>query len=167
MTFFANSGAKFPNLEQPTREAGSRALRGAADLWRLFATIEGRSDGAGEDDERIIKACIENLTRSLDIYKSIISNISTEDARLSPAEMELANIGPSWEGDWYYTLPPWDLRRLYTEIVRRLEMLISQLHAFEVRLNKENLVQQVFSMMRQWETLARLGRVIAVVNRRR
>jgi hypothetical protein len=71
MTFVANSGVKFPNLTQQTREAGSRALEGASDLWRLLAGIEGTTGAPPADATSHRQAAVANLEKSLSIYQSI------------------------------------------------------------------------------------------------
>jgi hypothetical protein len=167
MTFFSNSGVRFPNLEGQTRIAGHRALSGAADLWRLFAVLEGREGPPFEDERHLREQCIENLREAVGIYKHIVDNIPSEHVELSPAEYELAAVGPGFLEYIRQPFPPYlNLRSLYIEVIRRLEILISQLQAFETDREKETLVQPVFTMMRQWESLAAIGRIIAVLNRR-
>ena len=55
---------------------------------------------------------------------------------------------------------------LYNELSQRLEILASAVRAFEPNRQKRDLAAQVFQMMEHWEAAARLGRVIAVLNRR-
>jgi hypothetical protein len=171
MTFFSNSGVKFPNLEQPTRDAGQRALGAASDLWRLFAVIEGREEDKEHNEAEIIRACSEKLMQSAAIYRTILNQIPDEYVSpLTPAEMELAGI---WQY-WQFRLPEHrdyfmyhlNARNLYRDVILRLETLDAQLRTTVVGGNKRDLMRPVFSMMEQWEQLALLGRIIAIVNHR-
>lgn len=168
MTFFANSGVKFPNLEQPTREAGQRALEGAADLWRLFANIEGRIGETKPHEQSMRQVATANLEQALAIYRGIINDIPPQSVTLSPAEIELiGGYDVRFLHEWPHPAWQWDLRELYLELIKRLEILIGQLRSTEITAEKQHLVQPVFSMMKQWETLALLGRIISVVNQKR
>jgi hypothetical protein len=170
MTFFSNSGVRFPNLEQPTRDAGQRALGAASDLWRLFAVIEGREEGKEVNEAEIIRACNENLMQSAAIYRNILNQIPNEMVpTLTYTEMEFAGIMqyPGYPPPYpEYSMGPLNLRSLYTEVISRLEGLAAQLRTIVVGGNKRDLMHPVFDMMEQWGKLSVLGRIIAIVNHR-
>jgi hypothetical protein len=50
MTFFANAGVKWPNLEVQLREAGGIALDGAAGFWLCFLWLK-----AGHPRKAVVK----------------------------------------------------------------------------------------------------------------
>jgi hypothetical protein len=175
MTFFANSGVAWPNVELITRQAGEKALQGGSRLWQFLAGLEGRSpDSRGESDERGDRITNTELLRdAAQGYRAVIDQIDGGlVAELSLAEMELANIGPY--PFYYYGFPypdfdrrgPVSVRDLYNELALRLEVLASHIISFEPQRDKRDLAPQTFLLMRQWEALATLARIIAVLNRR-
>jgi len=180
MTFFANSGVAWPKLEQITQKAGQRSFEAASELWGVLASIEGsqadsKPDG-GYTAERIYRLS-NSLKEVARQYREVAEQTDDRYASsLSLAEFELAAILPSGRYERrLYDLPYYryfdedvSVRDLYRELATRLEILAAQLAALEpTSREKEDLAPQVFQIMLQWEQLAVLGRLIAVMNRRK
>jgi hypothetical protein len=180
MTFFANSGVAWPNSYQTTREAGQRALEAGAYLWHFLGILEGRdpaAPGPVDNEERLIAANMlkEVSMRYYDIADKEIGDMLVPE--LSPAEMELANIPQQRWFDYRGTRYPYEypypgigrpvpVRELYRDLALRLQTLSSHLSSLESRQAKEDLAGQAFLLMGQWEAVAILARIIAVLNRR-
>ncbi|HEU0217781.1 MAG TPA: hypothetical protein VFQ90_14080, partial [Stellaceae bacterium] len=76
MTFFANSGLRFPNLAHPTQEAGTRALEGAGEIWHFLSGIENLTGDAPGELQMHKSNAIGSLEKALSIYKSVIENVT-------------------------------------------------------------------------------------------
>jgi len=173
MVFFANSGTTWPNLEHLTQEAGHDALDGASKLWRALALIEGRELTLTEKDEEREKlaGAASQLRNAARLYRDVESKISNGlTEKLSPAEIDLAALVnvTSHDSPFYdlFLLNYINVQKLYNEIAIRLEILASGIAFFDPGREKNELSPQVFQMMKQWDCLSTLGRVIAVLNRR-
>jgi hypothetical protein len=177
MTFFANSGIAWVQHEEATRKAGGNTLEGGSDLLKIFATLE-RADQVDSQtvDRKVLDKCAENFDQASSTYRTIASQIDGSDRRytgLTSAEIELAALHPY--GYTYRDDEPFSesflssksrTTDLYNELAERLEVLSSAVRAFEPNRKKSDLAAQVFQMMKHLESAARLGRVIAVRNRR-
>ena len=177
MTFFANSGIAWVQHEEATRQAGGDTFEAVSDLWKILATLE-RADQEGSQtvDREMIDKCAENLVKASSAYRTIASQIADTEQwidGLSLMEFELAALYPYG----YYRhdderfsesffAARISIKELYNELSQRLEMLTSAVRAFEPNREKRDLATQVFQMMKHWEAAARLGRAIAVLNRR-
>jgi hypothetical protein len=146
MTFFANSGFKFPDLEQPTREAGRRTLGAASELWRIFSIIEGREEGRIEPEPALIRSCSEALVESASIYRGLLQQIPDEYVpALSRAEFELTAIR-NYPSDIFYDSMPFSrntVRAMYEEVIRRLDILAAELRVVGGGGNKRDLMGPV------------------------
>ena len=172
MTFFANSGIAWPKLEQQTREAGADSLEGGSQLWMLFARLERGAPEPGNRDA--IAQAAEQLDRASNVYRSIAAQLDGQIVDgLSPSELELAAVrvrptsyDEEWALDRLERMRHIPIAESYRELSRRLRTLASNLRAFAPNREDTDLAPSVFGMMRQWEMIASLARIIAVVSRR-
>ena len=171
MTFFANSGVAWPKFEQETREAGTESLDAASRIWKILAALEDR-DGRNVEREEFTK-CAKSLQHASDIYNKVAIELRYEKvASITPAELDLAALHhPYYDGNiFFYKMFIEDsdisVGRLYDELAQRTAHLAASIRAFEVERDNADLAPQAFQLMKQWEILAVLGRVVAVLNRR-
>ena len=179
MTFFANFGNHEKNLAAQTAIAGTDSLQGASEMFRLFAGLEARE--SGEDSRRewledgSLGRSIEVLERAAKLYVEISGQVDSEWLdELAHDEIELAGVLNS--NRFYRDDRIWGFLRerkrrdtrseLYRELSRRADMLASSLRTLDVKREGRDLSGPVFQCMQQWENMASLARVIAVVNRR-
>lgn len=179
MTFFANSGIAWPKYEEDSRRAGTMSLDAISQVWQLFASLEARSERFdGNVDGSSVSHSADSFQKAAGTYYRMADGL--EDVfidHLSGAEVELAGInlpnrrfydGPysDWLGDLFSrgSIP---IGRVYKELAQRAEHLSSSIRAIEIRRDNSILAPQVFQIMKQLETLAILGRIVAVLNLRR
>jgi hypothetical protein len=180
MTFFANSGVAWPNLEKQTQEAGAKSLDAGSRIWKILAHLENRQEQ--HLDRREIIICAESFQRASDLYSEIAGRLRYEKVdRITPAEIDLAAVniparpyyyderfyyGDSLFYEMFLYRSEVSLGDLYRELAQRTTHLAASLRAFEIERENEDLAPQAFQLMKQWEILATLGRVVAVINRR-
>ncbi|MCA1495855.1 hypothetical protein [Bradyrhizobium sp. NBAIM14] len=172
MTFFANAGVKWPSVQSQLQQAGTDALTGGAELWKLFSKIEAwKFDQATihEDEEDVKGRCVKALRNAADTYSSNLESFETSTVDLlTPAEIEAAAL-PSYYDDQYpfqFVPSQFNTRELYRELITRIRTLASQVTTFNLQSDRRDLAVQVFRAMRDWETIASLARLIAVLNLR-
>lgn len=172
MTFFANSGTTWPHYDGQTRRAGTQSLEAASRLWKIFAALEsGDSRNISRED---IIACADQLQEAAGIYGRIGDALSNATVSgLTPAELELAALQLPYRygEDPFFDRSSLPIGKLYLDLSQRALILASLVRTFQLSDERrpheiDDLAPQVFLMMRQWEALAILGRVIAVLNRR-
>jgi hypothetical protein len=167
VTLIGNAGIRWPELDEITREAGERALSAAAKLWQIFANVEGESKpGKSVTSPSDLETCAGQFLEAAGNYREMLRVLTTVETAftIAPVDAEIAAVNmdlvsPLTSGR--------DIRILYGELAFRLETLASQISAFDVRADKFDLAPQAFQMMRQWETAACLGRLVATLNRRK
>lgn len=176
MTFFANAGVKWPHVQSQLQQAGTHALLGGAELWRLFSEIEAWESDSGPtfgDGEATKTKCVQALQEAANNYSKSLDSIgSAIVSRLSSVELDL--LAPPYHPDdgFYYDNPypfrrdEFDIRRLYVELIERLQSLVSQIKTLDLKNNRRDLAFQVFRAMREWELISWNARLIAVLNRR-
>ncbi|WP_321870688.1 hypothetical protein [Burkholderia ubonensis] len=181
MTFFANSGVAWPKVEYLTRDAGTRSLDAASQIWKLLADLEALDQRHPEQSD--IFRCVQNLELASKSYYEIANLLGNEMvSSMTPAEIELAavTIPPRYAyyperffypNDRFYDLFLGDgdisVAALYREMAQRMSALAIAIRTFDVDHDERaNLAPQAFQMMKQWEMLATLGRIIAVLGRR-
>ena len=179
MTFFANTGITWPELKQETLDAGAASLQAASLLWRVFAGLEYREMSPERRElegeiRKDLSACAESLRMASKIYRRVADKLQEETlSPLTPAELDLASLRAPfrYDGDplfdLYSSQPRISVGALYLELSQRTANLAAAVATFEIDHGGFDLAPQVFQMMRQWEALAALGRVVAVLNRRR
>jgi hypothetical protein len=170
MTFFANSGIAWPNLEQITAEAGAKSLDGASDLWAMLSIMES-PDGAsfGERPEGRAKDAARKFEEAAMLYSKIIDEVDdTALPEFTRGELELAAVeNRRYDPAYIFEFRGGaSARDLYREIRMRLETLASGIASLDLRGKRADAAPQVFQIMRDWESLAVLGRIVAVANRR-
>lgn len=170
MTFFANAGVKWPKVQTELRKAGTSAMSGGAELWRLFSEIEAwESDhraGSGEDGETKRK-CVNALREAADRYEESLRYIDRElTGPLSSSEIDL--VAPPFP---YFInqLDPDPLRRtnfevseIYVQLIGRLRELASEINALDLGRDRRDLASEVFGAMRAWELISWLARLIVL-----
>lgn len=173
MVFFANSGIAWPRFEEKTRHAGASSLEAAGSLWKVFAALEGgRLEGLVTDELVEVANTLEVAATTYADVAVALKGVSVKG--LTDREFELAGLPPRryryheeifwfWEVTDRRQLP---IGHLYLELSRRLEILSRAVRGFEPMHERRDLAPQVFDMMAQWEMLAVLARIIAVLNRR-
>jgi hypothetical protein len=178
MTFFANAGVKWPTIQSELRQAGTYALSGGADLWQLLSEIEGwQSDKVTTHvkEETIKKRCLQELQNAADTYSSGIKTIGGDDivAPFTLAELGLAAVPFNYDGLDGYVFRDGSIfrgvvttRDLYNLLIARIRHLSSQVETLDLKSDRRNLTYQVFRIMREWESVSSIARVIAVVNLR-
>jgi hypothetical protein len=176
MTFFANAGVKWPHAQSQLREAGTHALLGGAELWRLFSEIEAWESDTGPsfgDGEATKTRCVQALQEAADSYSKSLDSIGVEIVRpLNSVELDL--VAPPYRpGDRHYydDHDPFrrgelDIRGLYAELIERIQSLVSQIRTLDLKNDRRDLAFQVFRAMRDWELISWNARLIAVLNRR-
>lgn len=179
MTFFANFGNRESSLAAQTVTAGTDSLQAASEMFRLFAGLEARESPKDSRREWIEEGALDRSIATLETAATIYAEISNEvDSEwldeLASDELEFASLGSS--DRFYNNVSTWDRFRkrrrphtrsqLYAELARRASMLASSLRALEINREARDLSGSVFRCMQQWENMASLARVIAVVNRR-
>lgn len=184
MTFFANSGVAWPKVEYLTRSAGTRSLDAASQIWKMLADLEAPDADQRYPERGDLFRCAEMLESASTSYYEIADDLGNETApRMTPAELELAavSIPPRYAyyperffrpTDPFYDLffgePDISVAALYHEMAQRASTLAGAIRTFDVEHDKRtDLAPQAFQMMKQWEMLATLGRIIAVLGRRR
>jgi hypothetical protein len=166
VTIFANSGPKWRTTEETTTNAGTQALEAASGLWRLLAAIES---GKGADQSKTVARAYEKVTAAMELYESIVPTVDDSPLPpLSPAEFQGAALYPypSHPDASFIEYSSASPQKLYRELITRLDTLRRRLNSLDLQKPKEDLAPQAFQLMQDWEALARLGRVIAVINRR-
>src|SRR5260370_25456181 len=169
MTFFANAGVKWPSVQSQLQQAGTHALSGGAELWRLLSEVERwESDQVTTlgDEEAIKNRCVNELQKAADTYSRSLDSIGTDIVgRLTPAELDLAALPPPYyDGAYEYLLRPdrFGMRELYSELIARIGNLASQVKALDLRNDRRDLAFQVFRAMREGELISCRARLIAV-----
>jgi hypothetical protein len=175
MVFFANAGIAWPKLEDISRRAGESALHAGAHLWRMFAILEGAKngidDGKGSEAQR---QCVASLKEASDLYQKVMTSIDDRHVVIRPSDLELAAVDvQSYSGfepfsltKTFYFGDSIRMRDLYSELMQRIGMLANDVELFDIKRKTIQVAPSAFRMMRQWETLAILGRLIAALNRR-
>ena len=168
MTFFANAGISWPNVEAQLREAGTLALDAGAHFWGFIAAMERWTPDGREDfkvAEHLRDVCVERLFRAADIYSSNLKSIDDIEVReLDPTEIELVDgLRPPLR----YPIESrrFHVRKLYELLIHRIRELAEKLAKLDVRRRKEA-TPLVFQSMQHWERIATLARLIAVLNLR-
>lgn len=179
MTFFANSGITWPKFERETREAGAHSLDAASRIWKLLAYLEDRYDRNFDQDE--IANCASSLDLASNIYSDIADQLKYEIIPgVTAAELDLASVNfpirhsiygspRRYQQSFFYALFLDDdisLGRLYLELSQRSAHLAASVRALDIKRESKDLAPQAFQLMKQWEILAILGRIVAVLNRR-
>ena len=180
MTFFANSGVAWPDHESETASAGTQSLEAISQIWKLLSDLESRRDGSPIPTE--VGPIIEKLTGAAVVYSRIARSL--EEVRpqvVSLAELELAGVqgysffDPGLARIFRRCLTSIRLSDdnelkigyLYSELAQRSDNLARSLRLVEVSRSNLDLAPQMFQIMSQIESWSELGRVIAVVNRRK
>ncbi len=177
MTFFANAGIKWPSAESQLQQAGTRALSGGAELWRLFSEIEGWEANRVttlREEEDIKNRCVKALEEAADTYSKGLDSIGSFVVdHLTAAEIDLvAPPSPSYDRSYYdgrydpFRRDRFNIRELYEEMIHRIRSLVSQVKTIDLRNDRRDLAFQVFRAMREWELISWNARLIAVLNRR-
>ena len=97
MTFFANSGVTWPNIEHETREAGAKSLDAASRIWKILAALEDRENHSPKQEDLV--SCAYSLQSASDIYSKIADQLKHETVEgITPAELDLAalNVPPRY-----------------------------------------------------------------------
>jgi hypothetical protein len=179
MTLFANSGVAWPTLEEATRLAGARSLDAFSQIWQVLADLEGRRERSFGTSDLLPSA--ESLQEASSAYARIAEELrGVIIDRMTPAELDIAGINVPSRRLLYSDPDYWShsffrlflengvqLGSLYRELAQRTANLASSIRAFEVRRPNADLAPQAFQLMQQLETLAILGRAVAVLNQRR
>jgi hypothetical protein len=169
MTFFANAGISWPNVEAQLREAGTQALDAGANFWAFISEMERWSaDEVGdfEGAENLRNTCIKKLYEASDIYSNNLNSIGDIQVRaLDPFEYNLVD-GFFRGSNGYFTLEdPYDVRTLYETLILLIRDLARQLAILDVKRRKD-ITPLVFRSMQQWELITAHARLIAVLNSR-
>jgi hypothetical protein len=157
---------------QITAQAGAQSLDAGSDLWAIFRDLEGY--GSPPDIVNRAQATANKLRNAAELYRGVLAQVGDESiAPLSPAELEVAAFD-LFEFDFsYYPFARRNIlsgldtpREFYQELITRLQTLAASLANLNLFGSKESLAPTAFQIMRLWERLAVLARVIAVINRR-
>jgi hypothetical protein len=177
MTFFANAGGKWPSVKSQLQQAGTYALSGGSEFWRLLSKVEGRESDyvtTAEDEDTIKNACVKALQQAADTYSRSLESFRTEiTGQITPAELELLGL-PYFYSRYDYDGPfddlfrrdRFDMRELYRELIMRIRNLASQVITIDFRKDRRDLAVQVFRAMHEWESISWIARLIAILNRR-
>jgi hypothetical protein len=179
MTFFANAGVKWPSAEIELQQAGTQALSGGADFWRLVSTIEAweTHDSARRDvreAQAMQKSCARTLAGAANKYYGllVVDSPAFEFERPidppTPEELEqAATIFPiGFPSRPYRERGEFTISSLYGELADRLDALAVHVRGLDLAQDQRELAFEIFKAMRQWELIAWLARLIAVLNRR-
>ncbi|MFS8115004.1 hypothetical protein QD460_25010 [Rhizobium jaguaris] len=166
MVFFANSGITWPHLESLTSDAGSQSLEAASELLSVIAKMEGRTETRPEDQSHAIDEIARKFRSAADLYEKAIPQV--DDRILFPlslAEVELASVyGPPWrDPDFFPTTP----KLAYRDLASRLYTLAANVTDIKFEKPKSELAPLIFQLMGEWERLASMARLIAVLNLRK
>lgn len=171
MTFFANSGVAWPNLQLDTAVAGQMSLEAASDMWALVAMLENPRGAVTSFNLTDRAADAGNkFKEAADQYRKIAARVDDKALpALSPAELDLASLDGDTAREFgqdsvQSRLMP-SPRSLYEQLAKRLETLASRLMGLNFQ-KADDLHPGVFKLMRDWESLTTLGRLIAVANLR-
>ena len=174
MTLFANSGVAWPRHEAETKDAGQKSLEAASGLFRILASLEAESHPAKLGDYELNR-CAESLDQAAQIYARVGDELSREAVRqMSASEFELAAIPRYRRGyaDEEFEVSPYPYRGrllvgdLYKDLSHRLRRLASAIRALKTSERSFDLAPQVFDMLRLWESISSLARLIATLGRR-
>ena len=169
MTFFANAGINWPNVEAQLREAGTHALDGGAHFWGFITALERSSPDGGEDfrfAEQVRDICIRRLLEAADIYSANLKSIGDINVRqLDQSEVQLIDGLRPPSDRFLIEGRSLNVRQLYELLIRRIREFAEQVSNLDVRRPKE-LTPRVFQSMQHWERIAVLARLIAVLNLR-
>ena len=174
MTLFANSGVAWPRHEPETKDAGKKSLEAASDLFRILAALEGDSQTSQLTDFDLVR-CAESLDQAAQSYARVGDSLAGEVVKpLTRSEFELAAVPWYWRrhiGD-DFDEPPFLYRGrvpigdLYRDLSYRLSRLASAIRALKTSENSFDLAPQVFEMLKLWESVSTLARLIATLGRR-
>lgn len=174
MTLFANSGVAWPRHEQETKEAGKKSLESASQIFQILANMESGTE-FNQSSELDRTRCAEGLEQASMIYKRVAESLSGEAAmRLTGSEFELAGVNELWRGFWgdefYSVRRPYTgqipIDELYRDLSHRLIRLASAIRQIDLSVSAFDAAPQVFQILRQWELISTLSRLIATLGRR-
>ncbi|TAU55739.1 hypothetical protein ELI43_24380 [Rhizobium leguminosarum] len=166
MTFFANSGVTWPNLEHLTSEAGALSLEAASELLSIVSKLE--KEETTENRSKEISATSKKFRDASKLYKSIVTQISVdaEFSYIAQSEMELANVSTyPWISEDLINFPL-STREAYRDISVRLDTLAATITDISFDKQKVDLAPLIFRLMGDWERLSAIARIVAVLNRR-
>lgn len=174
MTLFANSGVAWPRHEQETKEAGKNSLESASLIFQILAKMESGTD-FNQASEFDLTRCAEGLEQASKTYKRVAESLSGEVAqRLTGSELELAGVSEQWR--WFIDDEFYDLRfpyrgqipvgELYRDLSHRLLRLANAIRQLNFGASAFDAAPQVFQILRQWELISTLSRLIATLGRR-
>jgi hypothetical protein len=174
MTLFANSGVAWPRHEPETKDAGAKSLEAASGLFRILGTLEADSQAA-QPMEFEIGRCAESLNEAAQIYTRVAESLAGElVSPLTPSEIELAAV-PRYQrryiDDDFYEPPfryrgPVPIGELYRDLAHRLSRLASAVRMLNTSERNFDLAPQVFEILKLWESVSTLARLIATLGRR-
>lgn len=168
MTFFANSGIRFPGQESQTKSAGEKVLRGGSELFKMIGELErGVLFSTELDKFRSIGASFKAAAK---VYARVASALPDERIEIGLDDHYFAQTE---DGDHHRRrVRP---RELYFDLARLLEILGRDVDIFLSTVEMaehgsdvfvEMRMLSVFRLMRQLERISVLSRLIATVNRR-
>jgi hypothetical protein len=174
MTLFANSGVAWPKHEPETKDAGAKSLDAASGLFRILATLEAGPQSPQSLDYELAR-CVESLNEAARIYASVGDSLAGEVVRpLTPSEFELAAL-PRYQrryidDDFYDRRFPYrgamPIGELYADLAHRLSRLASSIKTLKTSERSFDLAPQVFEILKLWESVSTLSRLIATLGRR-
>jgi hypothetical protein len=172
MTFFANSGVAWPDVENETRQAGADSLRAASRLFDIFANLESGDTLSVSEDEAVF--CAEALKRTANTYQRIGTEL--RDATV-PTNVLTQSEFADWFGPFPYVEETWlhdwslgssiPVGAMFRELSKRADTLAATIRDLKPDIKAWDLAPTVFRIMKQWEALERLARFVAAVNRRK
>ena len=170
MTFFANAGVKWPNLDTQLRDAGSIALSAGVDFWRLVKSLEGMEreypimHRQRFESESARDVCCDALDEAAELYSNIIDRV--DDRKVFPTENEISEAATDFSVD---SVSKYSSRDLYKELRDKLLSFAGTLQELPLdgrRSDPRHLAPEIFKAMQQWEEIARIARLTSVVNQR-
>ena len=174
MTLFANSGVAWPRYESETKEAGKKTFEAASGLFRILAVLEGEVQSP-QISEFELTRCAESLDQAARVYARVGETLAEETVKwLTPSEYELAGLprySRRFVEDDYYVSPflyrgEVSIGDLYRDLSHRLTRLAAAIRNLRVEGPNVDLAPQVFDVLRLWETVSTLARLIATLGRR-
>lgn len=174
MTLFANSGVAWPRHEKETKEAGKKSLEAASQIFRILADMESRSE-SDQVSQFDLNQSAEHLELAGKTYQRVAESLSGETTpRLTGSELELAGVNGQWrrfvDEDLYDLRFPYrgqiPIGELYRDLSHRLARLANAVRHLNVRGETFDVAPQVFHILRQWELISTLSRIIATLGRR-
>lgn len=164
MTFFANSGIQFPDLEERTRSAGTESLKGGAELLDVISILE--SEGERKRDRGQIDRISKSFVVASKTYEELSRSVGDRLlARPTDAEFALAYGSRLWSYYWGDRRAP-GVSELYRDLSIRLAHLASSVTDINMEKSSRELVPLVFRIWNDWEETSSLARLISLLNRR-